>query len=92
MGHRLFLFLIVLMLTMVLGVIVILLLNGTFAAGLNENEKLIQNELHHIFQDVSEYYGQLSVQAVSFSKDLALDINENLQKKGLSTNDLHKLS
>lgn len=85
---RLFLFLVVLVITMILGVIVILLLTGIFSAGLNETEKLVHKELNHIFEDVSEQYGQLSVQAVEFSKDLSTSIERKLHDKGLNVSEL----
>jgi len=88
MRLRLFLFLVVLMVTMVLGVIVILLLTGTFTAGLNESKNLFTNELIHISEDVSKQYGQLSVQAVEFSKDLSRSIEKKMHQKGLNVADL----
>jgi hypothetical protein len=42
-ASRLFLLLTVLVLTIVLGVIAILIVTGTFTAGLSENERLVKN-------------------------------------------------
>lgn len=88
MRLKLFLFLVVLVVTMVLGVIVILLLTGTFTAGLNESENLFKNDLSHTFRNISKQYGQLSVQAVEFSKDLSISIENKLREKGLEVTDL----
>ncbi len=88
MGLRLFLFLILLVFTMVLGIIVILLLTGTFTAGVDENKKLLQNELNHISQHISQYYGQLSVQTVDFSRNLATSIEKMLLEKEIDLSGL----
>lgn len=88
MGLRLFLFLILLVFTMVLGLIVILLLTGTFTAGVDESKKLIKNELNHTSQHISQYYGQLSVQTVDFSRDLATSIEKILQEKEIGSTKL----
>ncbi|MHB8129834.1 MAG: response regulator transcription factor [Mobilitalea sp.] len=81
---RLFLFLLVLVLTMAAGVIVILLVTGTFSAGITESRQLVRNELLRSSQDISSQYGQLSVQAVEFSEELSQRIEENLRKQNLS--------
>lgn len=88
MRLRLFLFLAALAVTMVLGVMVILLLTGTFTAGLNESEKLLKNELNHTLGNISEQYGQLSVQAVEFARDLSTSIEKKLREKGLKATDI----
>lgn len=85
---RLFLFLLVLVLTMLAGIIVILLVTGTFFAGLTESKQLIRNELLETSQDISEEYGKLSVQSVEFSKELTLKIEEYLKEEGTSFYDL----
>lgn len=88
MRLRLFLFLIVLVITMVFGIIVILLVTGTFTAGIKESGKLLDNELAHTYQNVSKQYGQLSVQAVEFSKDLSQSIEKRLYEQGVNVTDL----
>ncbi len=88
MRLRLFLFLVVLVVTMVLGIVVILLLTGTFTAGLTESEKLVKQELIHSSRNVSQQYGQLSVQAVQFAQDLSSSMEKRLEEKGLKTTDL----
>lgn len=85
---RLFLFLLVLVLTMLAGIIVILLVSGTFSAGLSESKKLIRNELLKTAQDISEEYGKLSVQTVEFSKELTLKIEENLTEQNIPFSEL----
>lgn len=88
MRLRLFLFLLMLVLTMAGGIIIILIVTGTFSAGITESKKLVRDELDHTSRDISTQYGQLSVEAVSFSKELSIKIEENLQDRGLSFSDL----
>ncbi len=88
MGIRLFLFLIVLVVTIILGVIAILLITGTFTAGLAENETLFNNDLLHTSEKISQQYGELSVQAIEFSKELSQNIEEKAVQLGISVSDL----
>ncbi len=88
MNLRLFLFLVVLVFTMILGIFMILLLTGTFTAGLDENKKLVQSELSHLSRNLSEQFGGLSVHTVDFSRGLAESLEKNLNKKGLKVTDL----
>jgi DNA-binding CsgD family transcriptional regulator len=83
MRLRLFLFLLVLVLTMVTGIVVILLVTGTFTAGMKENKELLQSELEHVHKEISAQYGPLSIQAVEFSKELSKQIEHELD--GLNT-------
>ena len=80
MGLRLFLFLILLVFTMVLGIIVILLLTGTFTAGVDENKKLLQNELNHISQHTSILWSTFRANR-RFSRNLATSIEKMLLEK-----------
>jgi len=88
MRLRLFLFLLVLVVTMITGIIVILLVSGTFTAGLTESKNLIHSELERSSQEVAEQFGQLSVQAVEFSKELSKQLEEELDNQNLSMSEL----
>lgn len=88
MDIRLFLFLLVLVLTIVLGVIVILFITGTFTAGLSESELMIENELLHAEQGISKQYGEMSVQAIAFSKELSRSIESKTDKLGIPVSNL----
>lgn len=88
MKARLFLFLIVLVLTIILGVIAILFITGTFTAGLTESEIMFANELQHFSQDTSNQYGYLSLQAIEFSKELSRSIEEKTNKLGIPVSSL----
>ncbi len=85
MALRLFIFLVVLVLTMLIGVIAILLVSGTFTAGLAQSEKLVQNELTHLANDISQQSGMLSQHAVEFARSLSNSIEEHLRKQRKST-------
>lgn len=84
MGLRLFLFLVVLVLTMLIGVIAILLVSGTFTAGLSQSEKLVQNDLVYLSNAINEQLGLLSQHAVEFSKSLSSSIEKQLYEDGLN--------
>lgn len=88
MDFRLFLFLVVLVLTLISGVIAILLMTGIFTAGLPESERMVENELLHASQDISRQYGELSVQAIGFSRELSRSIEEEAGELGISVSDL----
>lgn len=83
MRVRLLFFLLVLVFTMISGIIVILLATGSFSAGLKQNKQLIRNELAHESRDISEQYGQLSVQAVDFSRELSKGMESKLNEMNL---------
>lgn len=85
MSVRLFLFLVVLVLTIILGVIAILMITGTFTAGLSENKTIVENELLHASDKVSKAYGQLSIQAIEFSKALSKSMEEKMDELGISS-------
>ena len=88
MGIRLFLFLTVLVVTIILGVIAILLITGTFTAGLAESERLVKNELLHTAEEISQQYGEHSVQAIQLSKELSRNIEEKARQLGIPVSDL----
>lgn len=78
MRLRLFFFLLVLVLTMIAGIVVILLVTGTFSAGISESKERIVNELQDSHHHILNQYGQLSVQATEFSKELTYKLEEKL--------------
>lgn len=90
LGQRLFLFLAVLVLTIFLGFIAILLFTGTFTAGLSENERFLENELLRASNDITEQYGQISLQTVDLAKNLSGSIEQRISGMGLSLSDLSK--
>ncbi|MDF2537257.1 MAG: response regulator containing a CheY-like receiver domain and an DNA-binding domain [Herbinix sp.] len=88
MRLRLFLFLLVLVLTMISGIIVILLVSGIFTAGLSESSQIIKSELEHSSQEISNQFGQLSLQAVEFSEELSKQFEDTLNHMNLTIDKL----
>lgn len=85
---RLFIFLIILMITVLMGLIIILLTTGSITAGLKESELFIKNEHDDISKQVSKLYDNFSAEAVGFSRFISLSIESKLKEKGLNTNDI----
>lgn len=85
---RLFLLLIILVATLLMGLIVILLTTGNITVGLSESEDFIKNEHSHISSQVVEYYENIAAEAVGFSRSLSLNIESKLKEKGLHINDI----
>ena len=85
---KLFLLLTLLIISILFSVIVILLITGTFTAGLRETEKDMTAELNHFTNDIGEQFGQFSAHTVEFSKDLSKDIEEELRLQGLTPAEL----
>lgn len=83
LGIRLFLLLMVLVITIMLGVIAILIITGIFTAGISESETLVENELNHTAGAISRHFGELSVQALEFSKQLSQSIEKTSQQAGI---------
>jgi len=88
LGIRLFLLLMVLVITIMLGVIAILIITGIFTAGISESETLVENELNHTAAEISRHYGELSVQAIEFSKQLSQGIEKTSLQLGIPIDNL----
>jgi len=87
---RLFLQLSVLVLTIIAGVVAILFITGTFTAGLDESQHLVENELDHAASAITQQYGELSVQAIDFSLELSRSIEAKTNQKGIPLSDLEQ--
>lgn len=88
MGLRLFLLLTVLVLTIILGVIAILFINGTFTAGLSESKTIVESELQHASQGISKQYEYLSIHTINLSEELSRSIEKNANNMGISLSNL----
>ncbi len=88
MSLRLSLLLVVMVLTIILGVVAILMVTGTFTTGLSETEKIVENELIHTSGRISQEYGQLSIRAIEFSKELSNSIERKVSELGISVTNL----
>ena len=85
---RLLLFLIVLVMTMVAGAIIILLVTGTFSAGIKESKLLLKQETTNTAKEVSTQFGQISMRSIEFSSILQNRIEQSLAKQKISFSDL----
>lgn len=90
MRIKLFLILIMLVLTMISGALVILTVTGIFTTGLRQTKNEMNKQLDHISKGVEDQYGQLSQYALDLSKSISSSIEKNLTQRGLSTEDLSK--
>lgn len=90
MRLRLFLFLILFLNTIMLGVLLILFSAGVFKTGLLEHKPVLASELTHIAQDIYKSFGSVSVQATDLSKELSVQLERNLKEHSTSPASLQK--
>lgn len=90
MGLRLFLLLVILVFTTIAGAVALMLATGTFTAGLTQSKVIIENELLHASQEISQRYGQISQQSVEFSKAVSDAIEKELKDLGIPASKLHQ--
>ena len=86
---RLFLFLVILVTTVLSGVLIILFVSGNITAGLKKSEVFIKNEHANILKKTSGLYDNLAAEAVSFSRSLSMRIESRLREENLEINDLN---
>jgi DNA-binding CsgD family transcriptional regulator len=90
MGPRLFLLLVILVFTIITGAVALMLATGTFTAGLTQSKMIVENELLHASQEISQRYGQISQQSVEFSKAVSEAIENELKDLGIPVSSLHR--
>ncbi|KAF5031390.1 hypothetical protein DSECCO2_628220 [anaerobic digester metagenome] len=90
MRLRLFLFLILFLNTIMLGVLLILFSAGVFKTGLLEHRPVLGSELTHITQDIYKTFGSVSVQATDLAKELSAQLERNLKEHGGSAASLQE--
>lgn len=90
MRLRLFLFLILFLNTIMLGVMLILFSAGVFKTGLLEHRPVLGSELAHIVQDIYQSFGSISVQATDLAKELSVQLERNLKEHGASAASLQE--
>ncbi|MGI6685569.1 MAG: response regulator transcription factor [Bacillota bacterium] len=84
MRPKLFRILVLLVITMIMGVLVIFMVTGTFTAGLREAQRSVDKELSMISENITKQFGEFSVHATQFSKELSASIEKKLMKQGIS--------
>lgn len=90
MRLRLFLFLILFLNTIMLGVFLILFSAGIFKVGLLEHRPVFENELTHFTGDIYQAFGAISVQTVDLAKGLSASLERNLEEHGGSAASLQE--
>lgn len=85
---RLFLFFTGLVFMLLMCLLILLLATGNITAGLEESEDFIVSEHSDLLVNVSEFYENLSAEAVGFSNILSLNIESRLREKGLNISNL----
>lgn len=90
MRVRLFIFLILFLVAIMLGVLVILFSVGVFRAGETAHLSILEGELAHLAGDVYKTYGTISVHAVDLAKDLSTSIERNMKEHGVSADMLQE--
>ncbi len=90
MHLRLFLFMLLFLNTIMLGVLLILFSTGAFKIGLLQHKPVLEGELAHIAQDIYRSFGSLSVQAVELSNGLSTELERHLKEHGESTASLQR--
>lgn len=81
--RRLFVFFLLFLVAVMSGLLLILFAMGIFRAGLNKSRIFLENELHHIAEDVERGFGAISMQGVSLSRLLTVEIESSLDENGL---------
>ncbi len=87
-GNRLFLLLIVFVLTIILGIIAILFITGVFNSGLLESKEIVQNELTYASEEITQQYGQFSKHVIKFSEEMSKGVEKKADELGISLSDL----
>ncbi len=84
MQLRLFVFLILFLLSIMSSVLIILLITGVLKAGKAETRTIFENELTHISEDVYRDFGDISVQSVSLSNSLSANLESKMNELGIN--------
>jgi DNA-binding CsgD family transcriptional regulator len=90
--RRLFVFFLLFLVAVMSGLFLILFATGIFRAGLQESRIFLENELHHIAEDVEKDFGVASVQGIALSKRLAAQVESSLTENDLKPSDLQNAS
>lgn len=85
---RLLFYLLILVAILLMGLLIAIFTTGNKTAGLRESENFIKNEYSDISAHITEYYGKLAAEAVSFSKIVSIDIENRLKANGFNINDI----
>ncbi len=87
---RLFVWLILFLVSITLGLCIIFYATGIFTAGIEKNKTLLTNELTHLSNSVSQQFGDISVRSVALAENLSYSIQQYLTETGVSPANLAK--
>ncbi len=88
MRLRLFVFFMLLVATMLIGVVSLLMMMGIFPTGVDEKRRTLESELVWLTQNLEKQYGEISAQALRLSRHLSRNIENRLADDGFSVKDL----
>ena len=88
LAARLFVFFLLLIVTMGAGTVGFLTMTGFFSAKTEEHRKAIASELAQTSQKMEKQFGDISIQALRLARHLSESIERRLAEKKLSTDDL----
>lgn len=88
MRIRLFVLLLVLVITMIIGLFFIFLITGNINIGLEDSREFIVHNYTDVSEKVTKYYNNIAAEVLSFSKILSLNIESRLAEQQLTVNDL----
>ncbi len=90
MRLRLFVFFLVFLFTVMLGILIILMANGVFKTGTNEIKILMEHELSDVSKHLYNDFENISVQGVDLAKDLSLNLEKLFNESGITSNQLQE--
>lgn len=90
MRLRLFVFFLVFLFTVMIGILIILMANGVFKTGTKEIKILMEHELSDVSKHLYNDFENISVQGVELAKDLSLNLEKLFNEYGITANQLQK--
>ena len=90
MRLRLFVFFLIFLFTVMIGILIILMVNGMFNTGTKEIKILMEHELTGISKHMYNDFGNISVQGVDLAKDLSLSLENQFIEHGITAKQLQE--
>ncbi|MCR3923386.1 MAG: hypothetical protein NUK65_12870, partial [Firmicutes bacterium] len=85
MRNKLFLFLVVFVVLLILGIFLLFVITGTIVPGVNVIHQDFKKDLNTAAYDIATQYGTLSAHAVEFANELSTSIEQKNKKMKRST-------
>ncbi len=90
MRLRLFVFFLVFLFTVMLGILIILMANGVFKTSTKEIKILMEHELSDISKHLYNDFERISVQGVDLAKDISVSLEKSFNEYGITANQLQE--